>query len=764
MNHTDQEQQLSPWWRRSVILVMLIGFSILIFLTINAYVGAPPVPEKVVNQAGEVLFTGDDIRSGQEVFLKYGLMDNGTIWGHGAYLGPDFSAAYLHNLSLDTGDYLANQKYGTDLDLLSGVEKLDIEAQVKQLLKDNRYNETTGELVFTEAEVLSFETQVDVWTGYFKTPVNNAGMQANLITDPGELEDLTAFFAWTSWVSVANRPDKPYSYTNNFPYDPSVGNTLTTDAILWSALSLIALLGGTGLVLFAFGRWDYLGWKNKRDTGDRDLSEPILAPASAAQKGTIKYFVVVGLLLLGQVGVGALIAHYRADPGSFYGIDLSTLLPSNLVRTWHLQLAVFWIATSYVAGALFLAPFLSGKDAPRQSLGINILFAALVAVVGGSLLGEWLGINNKLGDLWFWLGHQGWEYLELGRVWQVLLAIGLLLWLFLLIRALKGASQHPGRKEIAQLFIFAAIGIPLFYVPAMFFNSTTNFTVVDTWRFWIIHLWVEGFFELFATVMVAIIFFVLGIVSKKTTLRVIYLDAILYLAGGLVGTGHHWYWTGQTDLTMALASVFSALEVVPLTLLTLDAWDFIKLTRGGWTLVNKHKWTFYFLMAVGFWNFLGAGVFGFLINLPVISYYEVGTMLTPNHGHAAMMGVFGMLSLALMVFALRHVLEDGAWKKIEKFVKIGFWGLNIGLLLMNLISLFPGGVLQLIDVINNGYWHARSPEFLNTRLMKNIEWVRMFPDLIFAIGGVIPIAIAALLTYFNLRKRALPEIKPTDPQ
>jgi len=551
---------------------------------------------------------------------------------------------------------------------------------------------------------------------------------------------------------VAERPDKPYSYTNNFPYDPSVGNRPTTDAILWSALSLISLLGGTAIILFSFGRWNFLGWKRSEDPSLEQEPAVVIGNSTPAQRGTIKFFVIVGLLLLAQVAAGALIAHYRAEPGSFYGLDLSKILPSNISRAWHLQLAIFWIATSYVAGALFLAPILNGKDAKRQELGINILFGALVLVVGGSLLGEWLGVNGLMGNLWFWLGNQGWEFLELGRVWQILLAIGLILWLFLLFRALQNTRQNPDRKEIASLFIIAAIGIPIFYIPAMFFNSTTNFTVVDTWRFWIIHLWVEGFFELFATVMVAIIFFVLGVVSKKTAIRVMYLDAILYLAGGLVGTGHHWYWTGLANPTMAFSAVFSALEVVPLTLLTLDAWDFIKLARGKFDIVVKHKWTFFFLMAVGFWNFLGAGVFGFLINMPIISYFEVGTMLTPNHGHTALMGVFGMLSLALMVFALRQVLVDSRWKRIEKFIKVAFWGLNIGLLLMSLVSLFPGGIMQLVDVLNNGYWHARSQEFLGGGLIKSIEWIRIVPDLIFSLFGVIPLVIAVFLTYWDVRK------------
>ena len=172
------------------------------------------------------------------------------------------------------------------------------------------------------------------------------------------------------------------------------------------------------------------------------------------------------------------------------------------------------------------------------------------------------------------------------------------------------------------------MAIPVFYIPALLFGAKANYTVVDTWRFWIIHLWVEGFFEFFATTVVAVTFFQLGLTRLNTALRVIYLDAILYFLGGLIGTGHHWYFTGHTQFNMAMSAMFSVLEVVPLTLLTLDAWDFVRTTRGDCDVCGKpvavpHKWTFYFLMSVGFWNFLGAGVFGFLINLPIISYSTI---------------------------------------------------------------------------------------------------------------------------------------------
>jgi nitric oxide reductase subunit B len=257
--------------------------------------------------------------------------------------------------------------------------------------------------------------------------------------------------------------------------------------------------------------------------------------------------------------------------------------------------------------------------------------------------------------------------------------------------------------------------------------------------------------------MVAVLFYRLGMVARTTAVRVIYLDAILFLGSGVIGTGHHWYWTGQSNINMALAALFSDMEVVPLTLLTLDAWDFVKLGHGkcdicGERIGTPHKWTFYFLIAVGFWNFVGAGIFGFLINLPIVSYFEAGTLLTANHGHAAMMGVFGMLGIALLVFAIRQVSTDQNWLRLEKYVKVSFFGLNTGLFLMVLLSLFPGGVFQFIDVLNNGYWHARSPAFIDARMMNLLEWFRLPGDAIFIVAGVVPAFIASLIAYFQVRR------------
>lgn len=747
-------EKLSPWWRRSVIIVLVIGFAVLIWMAIRAHEDAPPIPENVLGPSGETIFTRKDIVTGQQVFLKYGLMENGTIWGHGAYLGPDFSAEYLHTLAMDTSIHLAKQNYDREWLDVTLTERAAVTAEVQQLLKQNRYNPQTKTLTFTLPEVMSYGNQIRKWTEYFAQPLLNRGLLINHIKDPKEIEQLTAFFAWTAWASASNRPGKSFSYTNNFPYDPTVGNTPPGDAVLWSALSLMTLLIGTAVVLFSFGKFNFLGWKG---SGEHIHPQMIPGEIAESQKATIKYFVIVALLFLAQVLVGGATAHYRADPGSFYGINLSSFFPGNIFRTWHLQLAIFWIATGYIAGGLFLATSLGGREPKGQTQWINVLFAALVIVVFGSLLGEMFGVYQRLGKLWFWFGHQGWEYLDLGRAWQVLLAIGLILWLVLIFRGSRPARKDPDEREISNLFLLSALAIPLFYLPAMFFTSTSHYTVVDNWRFWIIHLWVEGFFELFVTTMVAVLFYKLGMVSRQTATRVIYLDALLFLGGGIIGTAHHWYWTGQSNITMALAAMFSAMEVVPLTLLTLDAWDFIKLSRGKCDICGKeisvpHKWTFYFMMAVGFWNFVGAGIFGFLINLPVVSYFEVGTILTPNHGHAAMMGVFGMFAIAFMVFAVRQVLPNDEWRHVEKYIRVSFWGLNIGLAGMVVLNLFPGGLLQFFDVLKNGYWHARGPEFLNDRMTILIEWMRLPADAVFILLGVVPLLISAGLTYRFVRK------------
>lgn len=716
------------WWFL-IALVAIYGFGILITITSKAYRDKPPIPDRVIDSKGDILFTSDDINEGQNVFLNHGLQDNGTVWGHGGYLGPDYPALYLHRLSEK-----AQKRYGVK--------------NAADSLKTNRYDSATRTLTFTDVEKEEFESEPAMWKEFFSRPDNNGGLSTALITDPAELRQLTAYFSWMAWASVAARPGESYSYTNNFPYDPTVGNIPSADTYIWSVASLIFLLCGIGATLFVYGSNRKLGWK----TPERPLTPMVIdGQPSPSQRSLVKFVVVVAGMFLVQTLVGGLVAHYRSDPGSFFGIDLNNIFSSQLVRGWHLQLAIFWIATGFVAGGLFVSRAWGGKEPRYQRTWTNILWVAFLIVIGGSLLMQWassLGwIRNPLE---FWIGDQGWEYLELGRVWQYLLIAGLAIWFVLVVRNAKPALKKPGLKKLTVYLLVAAFAIPFFYVPAIFFDNMTHYTVVDTWRFWIIHLWVEGFFELFATVMVALILVELGVVTRRNALTVCLLDTVLIFMGGVIGTGHHWYFSGQTDFNMAMAGCFSALEVVPLILLALEGWSYMRYAdKNVSTAGYRHRWTLRFLMSVGFWNFLGAGVFGFLINMPIVSFFETGTYLTPNHGHAAMFGVFGLLAISLCVYILRETLSAERWAVVERYVKVSFWGLNIGLALMLALSLLPTGFVQLADVARNGYWHARSMEFTGSPLMVALGWARMPADIIFILFGAVPLFIGSVAAWIK---------------
>lgn len=714
---------VSRWWILALAFVLIYGFAVLITITYKAYADKPPIPEFITDMDGKVLFTGDDIRSGQSVFLRYGLHDNGTVWGHGAYLGPDFSADYLHKVAV------ATRRQNPSLSM----------EELNQLAKTNRYDEPAETLVMDAAQTEVFEEAPGYWKEYFSRPENNGGLQRDLITDPTELHQLSAFFAWSAWACSANRPGEDYSYTNNFPYEPEIGQGPSDPLIVWSVASLLFLLFGIGACMLFVGRDKEADWKASLP------AFPMMVPDGhqpAAIRGLLKFVVIVGVLLLGQTLVGGAVAHYRADPGSFYGLDLSAIFPSQLVRTWHIQLAILWVATGFVIGGLIISRIFGGKDWHGLVTLTYFLFGAFGLVIFGSLLAEWAGLAGLWGngDGSFWIGSQGWEFIEMGRGFQLLMIVGFLVWAYVLIRNTMPALKKPGKRFLAWLFLTFAICVPVFYIPAIFFDNMTNYTVVDTWRFWVIHLWVEGFFEAFATTMVAMIFVEMGIVSRQRAIKIIILEAILTFVGGIIGTGHHWYFEGQSTFNMAVSSCFSAMEVVPLMLLCLEGWRFYRTSRTGGAdnMAENHKWIFNFFMAVGFWNFVGAGVFGFLINMPVVSYFEIGTYLTPNHGHAALFGVFGFLSLGLCVYAMRKNLDDTQWAKVRPWIKCSFWGFNIGLAMMIAFSLLPSGFIQLWDVIHNGYWHARSLEFVTDHAMSTTGWLRMPGDVVFILFGAVP--------------------------
>jgi nitric oxide reductase subunit B len=729
---------ISPLWMQGMLLTLIFGFAIMGYLAIRVYQDHAPVPGRVVSEEGKVIFSREDILSGQEAFLTYGLMQYGSVYGHGAYLGPDFTADYLHRQALKMQE------------LYGGPAAAD---RVRQELQANRFDSTGDMLTWTDGQVTAFEWLSDRYREEFlNRQFSGAGLGPGAIPDPVQARQITAFIAWTAWTASARRLDQPYSYTNNWPPETLVDNHLTTEAVVWSTLSIIALLGGIGGMLGIFGRYSrLLGWHGEEERRLRFLA-PKDVTLTPAQRSTAWFFLAVAGLLFVQTLLGGATAHYHADDGSFFGIDMAKLLPYNLTRTWHLQLAIFVVATAYLAAGIFLAPMVSGREPRGQGALSYALLAALVIVVVGSMVGEALSYHGILrGGARPIVGAQGWEYLDLGRLWMYLLIAGMCVWLVILYRGLRGRLAGESRGSLPWLFFYSAISIPLFYSAGLLTETRGAFAVADFWRFWVVHLWVEDFLELFTTILVAVIFVQLGVVSEKVATRVIYFDAILYSVGGIVGTMHHLYFSGTPAVHMALGACFSALEMIPLTLLTVEAWTFLhfgaRQEAVGGRSEFPHRWAVMFLVSVGFWNFLGAGVFGFLINLPMVSYYQIGTQLTANHAHGAFAGVYGMLAIALMVFALRYLMRPEHWS--ERLVRFSFWSTNLGLVWMLFANLFPIGVLQLGDSVANGYWHARSIEFFRTHAA--IEWLRLPGDILF-IAGVAPLVYLTLKSV--LRPRA----------
>jgi nitric oxide reductase subunit B len=727
-----RELLVSRGWVQAAVLTFLFGFFVLGIMGFTTYNGQPPIPDRVVGPSGNTVFTGEDIREGQKVFLRNGLMEYGSVFGHGGYLGPDYTADYLRRSALAVRDH-----YGGGSDRAA--------ARTVEDFKKNRYDPETRKLEFTRAQALAFEHVGEHYGRYFGEPTTRYGLRPGAITDTREIKQLTAFFGWSAWAAAAERPGKGYSYTNDWPPEPLVGNEATGNTVVWSVISLIALLGGLGLLFGAIGRWSFLGWQG-RDQQSLSFRTPGDVALTPAQRVCAWFFLVMAALFLIQTLVGAASEHYRADVASFFGFDLARFLPFNVVRTWHVQLSIFWTATSFLAAGIFLAPMIAGREPRGQKWLAFGLLGALAVVVFGSLIGEFAGIHGWMGGLWSWFGNQGYEYLDLGRFWQILLSVGLFFWVVMLFRAMRGRLRNERLGNMPWMFFLAALAIPAFYAVGLLARPDASFPTADYWRFMVVHLWVEDFLELFTTVMVAYIFVLLGVVSERVALAVIFLDIILYSVGGVVGTMHHLYFSGTPASAMALGAFFSAAEVIPLTFLTFEAWSFLQLGANQESRSRTpfpHRWAVMFLVAVGFWNFLGAGILGFLINLPIVSYYEIGTALTAAHAHGAMMGVYGMLAAGFAVFCLRYLIPGERWS--ERAAKWSFWSLNLGLAWMIFATLFPLGILQLYESVNAGYFEARSLEYVTNPTNALIEWLRLPGDLLFIVGGVLPLLYLCFL-------------------
>ncbi|MDQ8184630.1 nitric-oxide reductase large subunit [Pelagicoccus sp. SDUM812002] len=740
--------------------VLIGSFAVLSYYGVEIYRKAPPIPERVVTESGETLFTKEDIQTGQMVWQSIGGQEVGSIWGHGSYVAPDWNADWVHRELLMLRDAYAQDLFGVDYEALSLEDRAGVDLKVRKDVRSNGYDSDTDTLVVSEKRAVGIKAQFRYYAAVFG---NAESFEADVVPyadggySPVDLRDfyavakntiksderqfaLNAFLFWTSWSTTTVRDefsaadawndDKAISYTNNWPAEPAIGNAPSSGVLGWSIASVIVLLIGVAI----------LAWRLSVEHGEEGMEPTATAPKLAeritpSMMATVKYFWVVGLLILFQVAMGIVTAHYGVEGDGLFGIPIAEWIPYSVTRTWHTQLGIFWIATAWLATGLFLGPAVSGYEPKFQRLGVNFLFVCLLIIVGGSFFGEWLATRQEMGlNINFWFGHQGYEYVDLGRFWQIFLLVGLFLWFGLMLRAIWPAFRRPGEnRHLIALFLIASAAIAIFYSAGLMWGKHTHLALAEYWRWWVVHLWVEGFFEVFATVVISFLFVRLKLIGVGFATKASLASTSIFLFGGIIGTFHHLYFTGTPTAILALGSVFSALEVAPLVLIGFEATESLKLSRATeW--VKDYKWSIYFFVAVAFWNLLGAGVFGFLINPPIALYYMQGLNTTPVHAHTALFGVYGMLGIGLMLFCLKSLRPTTAEE--ERPLKFAFWSLNVGLLAMVLLSLLPIGIWQVWASMEHGMWYARSAEFMQQPAMEWLRWGRVPGDVIFAAGIV----------------------------
>lgn len=721
----------------------LISFTVLLYFGHEIYQKIPPLPSKVVSINGVQIYSLGDIQRGQNVWQSLGGMQKGSIWGHGSYLAPDWSADWLHREAIALLDIAANQQHGVSFAKLNKSNQEVLKAQLRVEIKTNTWDSATGVVTLGQNRV----TAVQQVAAHYATVFQNhdseesrslreqyAFSKSATLSDQ-DMHALTAFIFWSSWSAVTDRPGDTISYTSNWPYEPLVGNTPPPSLIIWTLLSIILLIGAIGaLVWFYVQQYDL--WRDDLEPENGVASTNLLATTfqTPSMRATAKYFWTVLLLFALQIVLGTITAHYAVEGQEFYGFPLADYLPYSVTRTWHTQLAVFWIATAWLATGLYVAPLISGYEPKFQRLGVNFLFICLLIIVVGSFAGEWLGVQQVFTNLSlnFWFGHQGYEYVDLGRFWQIFLFIGLLVWLVLMVRALLPALQNGKNRSLILLLIIATVAISLLYAAGLTWGEHTHISIMEYWRWWVVHLWVEGIFEVFATTIIALLFVQMGLLRGTTATISVLFATIVFLAGGVLGTFHHLYWSGTPISVIALGGVFSALEVVPLAVIGFEAYQHSKLERQAkWT--GFYHWPLKFFAAVSFWNLVGAGLLGFLINTPLALYYMQGLNTTAAHGHGAMFGVYGMLGIGLMLFCLRGLTAHYEWN--HRWMSRAFWSLNIGLGMMIFFALLPAGLWQTYYANMEGYWYVRSAEFIHSPFMEAMVWSRVPGDILFGFGA-----------------------------
>jgi len=720
-------------------IIALFMVSILIYYTANLQKEVPPIAKEVKSASGEVLYTYNDVVEGKGYFQEFDLMDWGTLLGMGAYMGPDFSTEFFHHRALFLYDYYSKELYQKPLKELTAIEKAGVKERVKQDFHQQTKLLENG-VTYTDASALAYKENVKHLTKMLVEGDPARAFKGGVIR-PEEAVKIAAFVDWSQMVASSLRPGtvgkvgEERTWSNNWPHEPLVDQDTSYNNHIVSLWEFLILWTLTIVVIFL--SYEYLFKKEQNE----QLSPAIkVTSLFKSQKKLLKYIPIVSLLFVVQLFLGAYIAHLYSDPTQDF-IFSQSLLPFNVIRSIHTQLAILWVAVGWLVGGMLIAPWVANKDHKFPWL-VDVLWIALLVVAVGSIVGLYLGATGQLRDTWFWLGNEGRELLNLGRVWDIGLVIGLVFWFLLIVSLIKkSATNNP----LVGTIIWSSFAIATLYIAGMMpvHKVMPNFTVDDYYRWWVIHLWVELTFELFAAGVIAFMTVSLGLISQKTAEKVMFFELFLIMMSGTLGVGHHYWWQGLDQYWIAIGGIFSALEPLPLALMIVEAWKNQRDQKVAGK-INEFSTPFMWIAGSAVLNWIGAGFFGMVINTPTISYYSHGTYLIMPHGHIALLGAFGYISIAFLYMTSRANAMANGWVWNHKLSKIAFWLLTIGALLFALPTLIIG-LEQTRVAAEMGYYFTRTREALAG--MQGWMWFRILPDTLMIGGGVLVFVDLFLKTF-----------------
>ncbi len=716
-------------------IIALVMVSMLIYYTANLQKEVPPIPQQVKSVSGEVLYTYDDVVAGKSFFQEFDLTDWGSMLGMGAYSGPDFTTDMLHYRAVFLYDYYGMKLYGKKNAQLTDVER----GAVKELVKQDVKKQTKlieGITVYTDASAAAYKENVKYITRLLVEGDPDRGWKGGVIR-PEEAVKIAAFFDWGQLVASSLRPGTNRTWSNNWPAEPLVDQDTTFNShkiSLWEFLILWTLT-----IVVIYLSYEYL-FKKEKD----EHFEPAMKITSMfrSQKKLLKYIPVVAGLFVVQLFLGGYLAHIYTEPAKDFILS-QDILPFNVMRSMHTQIAILWVAVGWLVGGLLIAPWVANKDHKYPWL-VDVLWSALLLVAVGSIIGLYMGATGQMRNLWFWFGNEGRELVNLARVWDIGLVIGLVFWFILIISLIrKSATNNP----IVSTIIWSAFAIATLYIAGMMpiHKIIPNYTVDDYYRWWVIHLWVELTFELFAAGVIAFFTVSLGLISHKMAVKVMFFELFLISLSGTLGVGHHYFWQGLDEYWIAIGGIFSALEPLPLALMIIEA---MKNKREKLYSGENFDFGVPFMWISGsaILNWIGAGFFGMLINTPTISYYSHGTYLIMPHGHIALLGAFGYISIAFIYMTSRAnaLANNLVWN--DKLSKTGFWILTIGALLYA-VPTYIVGIHQTQVAMESGYFLARMRETVEG--LKGWMWARTLPDGMMITGGLIIFYDLVQKTFFS---------------